>query len=364
MERNDGSIQSSNTPSNDSYQEEAKDYSIYRCLIIKTKYTDDPQNTTKDSPVPEVMYDCQIIGGFREGHIISNVRVSQDAGGQFNFSERIFKQSSAEKSEAGLSTQDGDIVYVSFVAGDQGAGIILGGGNHVLDRDSTGAAKADGPRLRSQYNGIFTEIDKDGHYTFKRLGGTYNATTGCFTPDAEGEAILIEYKNNTITRSVNKKTVTEVVDGDSESITRTYKTGLVIEENGAEDTVKVTTAGGLAIEVDGKADKDIVTVTTKNGAALKIDGKNDEVNLKDNGTGSLKIAGEKVALGANGIELLEKVTASLQSLITMIISMQTETHIANLGYQTAPPTNAADYATAQAEITALKAEIDSIKGTL
>lgn len=284
--RADDSISSANTPSFDSYKNESKDYSIYRCLVIASKYVDDDSNPTKGSPIPEMVYDCQVIGGYIEGQILSNVRAVSQAGGNNNFSERVYKASNKNQKDVGLSVQDGDIVYVGFVAGDRESAIILGGGNHVLDLDSTGAKRSEGPRLRDQYNGIFTEIDKDGNYTWKRLGGKYNSKTGEFEPDAEGKRIIIEYSDNSITTSLNDGAIKEVVNGDDETITRTYKSGMVVVEDGKGDKVTTTTKSGTEMIIDGSNEK----ITLKAGSTvLEIDGK----------TGKIALKGDLVDLGSS-----------------------------------------------------------------
>lgn len=286
MYRNDDSIESANTPGAGSYQDMAKDYSIYRCLVIAARYVDDDANLSKGSAIPEMMYDCQVIGGFREGNIIPNCRAVSLAGGNNNFSERVYKASPPMRKGEGLSKQEGDIVYVAYVAGDKNAGIILGGGNHVLDKDSTGATKADGPRLRSQYNGIFTEIDKNGNYTIKRLGGTYNTKTGEFVPNKDADLIITKYED--------------------EKITRTFKTGLSIVEDGAADKISHTFKGGLTLVEDGAADK--YTVTTKGGAVLTVDGASKEVSATS-GAATITIdSAGKVTISADNIDLGKTVT--------------------------------------------------------
>jgi hypothetical protein len=59
--------------------------------------------------------------------------------------------------------------------------------------------------------------------------------------------------------------------------------------------------------------------------------------------------------------LLENISKSLQELIDLTTAMQAETHVGNLGYPTAPPTNVAQYAKAMAGLTTIKTLIDLLK---
>lgn len=302
MYRGDNSIESANTPIRDSYSDE-RDYAVYRAVVIKRKYVDDIQNLSKGSVNPTMMYDVQILGGYKEGTIIPNCRVVTPLGGRFNFSETILKPATKPLSKTGLHKTDGEIVYVAYVGGDPVAPIILGGGNHPLDEDKTGAKKADGPRYRHQFNGILTEIDKDGKYTLTRLGGTYNETTGEFEPDADGKAVVVKYHANRILRSVKSETVVDVLEGADETATRYFATGLQVKEDGKNDKTTTTTKGGLVVTTDGQNDK--WEVTTAGGAKITVDGKSGKVDIDSSGanisidkSGNIKLNGDFVDLGS------------------------------------------------------------------
>lgn len=354
MKRGDASIESSNTPTGASYKEEARDFSLHRCVIIQRKFVDDDENVSKDSTVPDVMYDVQVIGGFKEGHVFVNCRLIQKLGGDSNFSERVLKPATKPLDETGLAKTDGDIVIVGFVGGDSSAGVILGGLNQPLDKDQTGAAKSDGTRFREQYNGVLTTIDKDGNYTLTRLGGKYNDATGEFEPDEAGKAVIVSYTDNSITRSVKDSAVKEELLGDSEQIVKTFKSGLKVTEDGAGDKTSVSTKGGLTQTVDGSSDS--VSVVTKGGLKVTSDGSADSFTVETSGgakvsvdgsagtieidSGSAKImidAAGKITLSGDFVDLGASASDFVTKFTELATAFATHTHTGNLALPTSPP---------------------------
>jgi hypothetical protein len=87
--------------------------------------------------------------------------------------------------------------------------------------------------------------------------------------------------------------------------------------------------------------------------------------LKTKGTAELNLKAGKVALGASGVELLQKISDSLDKLITWANTVGAiHTHIGNLGYPTAPPDQASGYTQLGSDLSTIKSAIDGIKGTL
>ena len=331
MLRRDGSIRSANVPSYDKLaQNRQKDYGLYRCMVMEVYYTDDPKNKTFQNK--QVTYDAVIIGGAKEGQIIKNIKAGSALGGEYNYSEKIYRKLEAPLSGAGkkaMAEQKGDIVYVEFLQGDPSAPVIIACGTSPLDLEKTGATKADGPRWVEEYNGVFKKIDKLGNLSIWIKGGIFDEEKGILVPteDPVQYAIQDEYS------------VAE------EKHTQTFKSGLKVETDGLNDKV---------------------VITTKAGAKVTVDGKTDTVELKDKGTGKLKITGNKVAIGANGIEVLAKLVESLTELATVFGTVKDHMHLGNLGYPTAPPDAAfiSAWNTAKTNLEAIKAELEQIKGTL
>jgi len=72
----DGSIQSTNVPTYDKLGIGREDFALYRAMVIKVLYVDDPANISKNSQNPEVLYDCVILGGSASGQILSFCRLA------------------------------------------------------------------------------------------------------------------------------------------------------------------------------------------------------------------------------------------------------------------------------------------------
>jgi hypothetical protein len=189
MRRIDKSIESANIPS--AYRRMGNyDASVHRCMVIRRYFTDDNKNVTKGSTNQVVTYDCIVIGGPKDGIILDSVRDASSLGGQYNYSEQIWrpvsKVSFTPERGAQLEEQDGDIVYVSFLNGNKSFPVIIGGDKQALNEE-VGATKQDGPRMLFQYNGIHVLIDKDGQLFFTRKAGEIDSELREFVPDEEND---------------------------------------------------------------------------------------------------------------------------------------------------------------------------------
>lgn len=283
MVRWNGSIQSSNVPSYNKTGIPRNDYAMYRCMVTKVLYADDPQNITKSAQNPEVVYDVVILGGHATGQAISNCRLgSLFSGGDYGYDETILKATTKDLSKVKLSDHDGDVVMVQFIQGHDGYPIIIGYGKGL--HNTTAANKADGPRKLSEYNGLKQEINNTGEYTITRKGGS--VVNGAF----------------------------------------------------------------------------IAGTTAESSIALEA---GETIEIKTISTGKFKIVADKIAIGANGIELLQKISDQLLKLQTWATNVgAVHTHTGNLGYLVTVPTQSADYTTLGSDLGEIKAAIDSIKGSL
>ena len=80
--------------------------------------------------------------------------------------------------------------------------------------------------------------------------------------------------------------------------------------------------------------------------------------------GKLNLSKGQVAMGGPAGELVEEVEKLLGELDKTLTALQSETHVGNLGYNTSPPVNLADYLAAQINVKAITAIIGLIKGSL
>lgn len=348
LRRSDGSVMSANTPT--AYNKPVwgkEDYKLYRVLLTKAFYTDDEKNVTKGSPSPEMTYEGIIIGGKTEGQTVANIRDAAFlSGGKTNVSERVYRACTKPltgPSAVPISQQDGDVVYVVFIQGDYSFPLIVGTATGILDAGKTGAKKADGPRYKWEYNGIFFEVNKLGELTLTRKGGSFKALEGFFEPDQAGKKLTLKISESRVLLGLNDNALVQDLDGVAEKITITFKSG-------------------MTVTIDGK--NDMVKILSKGGAFATVDGKTGTIELKDNGSGKLKITGSKVALGASSAELLAEIVAFLDKVITLAGTESSHMHLGNLGFPTGPTTAAGAWSTLASDLGAIKAKIEGIKGTL
>lgn len=147
-------------------QEHNKLFGLYRGIIIRTVYPDDPQNSTGE----RVEYIVRV--GRQDYPNAINMRVG---GGINNFNERIRKGS--ERSFTGKLDRstynenlDGEIVYVLFLEGYGNVPIIIGGDNHPRQASYKKFSKKDGRFDFTEFEGVEFLIDKSSNYTIKHVG--------------------------------------------------------------------------------------------------------------------------------------------------------------------------------------------------
>lgn len=283
----DGSIISANKARTDLKSAKNKvdqNFNLYKCLITKVNFVDNPENTTYNNT--QVTYEGIILsGGNREGRVLKNIKSINSLGGEFNFSEHIWRPSIIQvenlvnSNSNYITSHSGDIVYVAFIQGSEKTPIIVGGGVSYKNTTSTGASSIEGLISRKQYNGVYEEINKDGEYKLIRKGGSYDSDALAFTPETEEEAfkaqflltdssIILKNPNSSLTFNQTNQTYThlvgksgsdniysEVISGNNEKTTRAYKSGLTIVEDGANDKVTITTDSGTQVEINGATGK-------------------------------------------------------------------------------------------------------------
>ena len=250
---------------------ETRDNQLYRCIVTARYFVDDELNVTQNAPNPQVLYDCAILGGFQEGQTISNCRLATWLGGQYNFAERVLCPNRQPLNEIPLKEQDGDIVLVQYIQGQIMAPMIVGMGTQPKDGEATGATIELGPQWVEQYNGVLTNINKDGEYSLTVKGGELDAETNSFIPnDVEANNL------SSITLTKDKK------------ITITSPQGPTAELDGSNDSITLSTTAGDSITMSGGN----INIIASNG---------DEINMTSSGV-TIK-AGSKLTVEAESIDL-------------------------------------------------------------
>jgi hypothetical protein len=178
----DGSVISSSVPrTQKKEQEHRRMYGIYRGLILRSVYPDDPNNSTKE----RMEYVVKV-----RGQVYSNAINLREAGGIYNYKERIRK--GVEKSASGQISEstfdellDGEHVFVAFLEGYGNAPIILGGSEHPQHAKYKKPVLADGLFDVYEFNGVEIKIDNDGNYTITNTGKK-DKDGNILNPDAVG----------------------------------------------------------------------------------------------------------------------------------------------------------------------------------
>lgn len=362
VRRSDGSVYSENTPSLD-FSKGQRVFGTFRVILTSIKYVDDKKNIYGKTQAPEVVYDGVIVGGPEEGQQISNIKdATNGTGGDKNYGERIFRVCSnplTGPKAVPLSKQDGDLVYVNFVNGNTAYPIIIGGGKSPKDFKTTGAKKADGPRVIEEYNGIFQQINKDGEYTLLRKGGTFDPIKGVFKPgeekssmvflDKKGSILVLSNDGSLLSLNAEKGEVS-IIQKDGHTFAMTQDELSLMHKNGqtilklGSDAVQLTSEKDLILQGNQITQESGAGTYTAQGDMIVKGG-----TLTLNGGMKVNSLGQ-VGIGNSFGELFDL----LDQLLT---ALQTETHIGNLGFPTSPPVNAPVYL-------AIQIIINLIKGSL
>ncbi|MCG3175467.1 MAG: hypothetical protein MOGMAGMI_00396 [Candidatus Omnitrophica bacterium] len=300
MKRYDGSIQSANIPAKGTLSslKVETDYGIYRCMIIAVNFVDDEENFTFENP--QVTYDAIILGGRKEGQILTNVRAMNHLGGQYNYHERIFRKATDDFSgnkKKLIKEQKGDIVYISFVNGDTSLPIILGAGVSPLDKDETGATKEDGAILKQEFNGVNQFINKEGEFELIRKGGVYKEDAHYFVPsDRVGEETdAVEKPEFDFLSKIQMKEKLFIIEDPKSKLTLDLENENFKAEIGEKKTL---------LEIDGKSDA--VFIKTSTGTLITMEGESGEIILdSDGGTNKITIkkSGEIEIMAATKVKI-------------------------------------------------------------
>lgn len=268
--------------------------------VAKVHFVDDSTNVSKKF----VEYDVVVRDESGGQTTLKNVRQESQLGGGNDYEETILEPSDVAYA--------GKLDASNLFANKNGTIVYVSFRDGSLDKPyiegavihpkRVGAKRADGIRKLGEFRGVEWNINSDGELT-------------------------ITYRGN---RKPN---------------------GELVRPNSGPTVIKIDKNG-------------VFTVKTKGGASAEVNGATGLIHLKDNGTGALKIQGDKVALGASSAELLQQVSDQLQKHITMANAEATHTHLGNLGYPTAAPSTQSDWTTLASDLTAIKALVDGIKGTL
>jgi hypothetical protein len=305
MQRQDGSVRSSNNPVRQN-RYLIKDYGLYKGVVRSVIYTDDDRNDSGAGQDPtETVYVVMVIGGDRDGQIFNNARLMRNLGGFDNYSEITLK------STEGISHQDitsiiaagdpslnkieklgGDSVYIQFLNGDPHMPVIVGMSNHQeAPADST---STDGPVFVERYNGITTDIDKNGVFTWSKDNGAYVP----FLPNIDNPLAPFINQFAPLTGQTDAVVVTL---NNTYELSVAFLPGLTITADGLKDSVSIATAVGTAFEISGPTDS--LKLSTTGGASLALD--------TTSGLSVKTATGDALAIGNGAVSLKNTAGANL-----------------------------------------------------
>lgn len=242
----------------------------------------------------------------RNDAIEVNARLMRKFGGAFNYEDTVFhgyKFDDKPDPVQAFDAKAGDHVLVAFLNGEAREAIILGSLTHSSRKPTIDITK--GPQYAAEFNGVETTINENGEYklTFKAIPTNIKK--------------LDEKPNKTIP----KPTYDDKVGG---SYFKFDKTGSIeindVDKKGFQN-LRIDKAKGQILVNSGK----INLTMTKEGEKVSLKCKvtdivsDDKINVKTKefkmeASTSTKINSPKVAIGKEGIELLDQLYQLVEAL--------------------------------------------------
>ena len=246
----------------------------------------------------------------------------------------------------------GEVVIVAHIDGGQ-EGIILGCLRHPSRKSKL---LKDKMSYISEYNGVETSIDNDGAYKLKFQGTPVNV------------ALL---KALPMGSPIPKAIYNPVTSGSFMGFDKDGSYTLSDANKVLPQTVKVDKPGGKISIISGsvsiiieKLSQKITISNIDTEISSKKSFKVSTLDAEISATKSVKIKSAKIAIGFNGVELLDTIVKFMEQVSDMALALSTEVHTGNLGYPVSPPLNMADYLKVKAQVEALKTKLGLIKGGL
>ena len=167
---------------------------IYMAKIDGVLYVDNIKNSTNNSDIKQVEYNCTIVMGPLTGRRVYNVRDTAPLGGKYNTAEIIRSadtQSNINDSpeKRGIKKTNGSMVYLMFIDGQPSNPVIIGEAKSPTS--SAAATTEDGERAFFEFNGIQFNINKEGGLTISNTGGPKDAEGISSNSSAAGSSISI-----------------------------------------------------------------------------------------------------------------------------------------------------------------------------
>lgn len=295
-------------------------FGVYKGIIMRALYPDDPNNHSRDRMEYVVR-----VGGQEYPNAV-NLR---EAGGIYNYNERIRKGAERDinntrSTESRSQNLDGEAVYVMFVDGHGDFPVIIGALQHPLQTQYKKFTATSGLFDIEEFNGVEISIDKDSNYLI-RHAGRKNPNGEIQNSDAVGAFIKlfgssgdIEFnthgtagtadlraKFNKSTKKFELYAQENKVVIDSVGITLTDKFGNKVEmKNGG---VTITVVGAATINASGDTDINTVNATITASGNAEVNAVDATINASGNieavAGGTATVEGSSIILKASSNSL-------------------------------------------------------------
>lgn len=231
-------------------------------------------------------------------------RFARSFGGAFNYEDVIYrgyKYDDKPDPTSSFEAKAGDHVIVAFLNGNPREAIILGALPHSARKIKLDIKK--GPQFISEFNGVETSINNDGEYklTFKAVPTNLNKLEA--QPKGTLPAPVYDEKIGGSFFQFDKTGSIEINDKDKEF------QNLRIDKK--EGTITIN-SGNIKLTMTKKEEKVELKCKVLNVTADNIAVKTKEYSL-DAAT-SVKVKSSKVAIGKEGVELLDQIFQLIEML--------------------------------------------------
>jgi hypothetical protein len=276
-----------------------KDFSI-KIAIVKKVYRE--ESTTDLKYLVEVQD--------RNDSVEVNARALRRFGGAFNYEDTVYhgyKFDDKPDPVRDFSAKAGDTVVVAFLNGEAREAIILGGLIHPARKSTIDITK--GPQYASEFNGVETTINESGEYklTFKAVPTN------------------IKKLDDKPSKTLPKPTYDTKVGGSFFQFDKTGSIEINDVDNQGFQNLRIDKPKGTITVNSGKIK---LTMTKKDERVDlkckildivsddKINGKTKEFKIE--ASTSVKINSPKIAIGKEGIELLDQLFQMVEALAKVI----------------------------------------------
>ena len=307
---------------------------IIRVGIIKSAYN--------DSDSGELRYLVEVQN--HNTKINLNCRLIRRFGGVFNYEDYVYRGYKFNDKPDPVSSFDakaGDAVLVGQLNGQGREGIIIGGLTHAAH--TTAIKASDGPQYDAEFNGVHTSINKDGEWTLTFKGQPTNLNILSATPSGRLPAPTYNTSVGSSFMKFDKEggwTLNDNAKSDPQFIHVDKKNGIITVTSG-KISLKMTKSNESVL---------LVSKSLTVNAADKITETTKEYSM--HATTSVKVNSPKVAIGTDGIELLDQLTQLIDALGKLI-------PISPVG-----PCTALSAISLWPKVEDIKSKINQIKGTL